>query len=83
MPQTDDNFIRGTEYEEKFNAQARSEKLLSDLASLRRRLWDVRAKIDQLERMLMETQDLKAEAAHLQAQIDATAGEIRLVADGG
>ena len=72
MPQTH-VFIRGTEYEEKFKSRAESEMLLSDLVALRRRLWDTRAKICQLERVFGETKDLKAEVALLQAQIDSAA----------
>jgi hypothetical protein len=73
-----DVFIRGTEYEERFKVLAENERLVNHLVALRRTLWDMRAKICQLERLLEESTDIKAEATALQAQIDSTAERLRL-----
>lgn len=78
MQQYYDVFIKGTEYEERFKILAENERLINNLAALRRTLWDMRAKICQLESLLEETKDIKAEVGALQAQINSTAERLRL-----
>ena len=78
MQHQDDVFVRSTEYERKFRLQAESENLLKNMAALRRTLWEMRANLCQLEKVLQESRDIKEEAGCLQAELHSTAKRLRL-----
>ena len=78
MQQHTDVYIKGTQYEKNFRLQAESENLLKNLVALRRTLWDMRAHLYQLEKVLAESKGIKEEADCLQAELNATAEKLSL-----
>ncbi|HSL29056.1 MAG TPA: hypothetical protein VK900_07650 [Anaerolineales bacterium] len=65
-----DVFIKGTEYETRFESMAESERLLDNLAALRRTLWEIRAHLCRLEVVLEESRSLKEETDCLRVELD-------------
>jgi hypothetical protein len=74
--QHSDSFIEGTEYEARFKTGAERERLLSNLVALRQNLWEMRANLAQLERVLEESRSIHAEAECLREQIHMTVEKI-------
>ena len=77
MQQYSDTFIKGTEYEERFNSLAERERLLGNLTALRRTLWELRANVCQLERLLEEARVIRSEAIDLREQISCVTERLR------
>lgn len=73
-----EEFIKGTEYEAKFKSMEEGERLLNNLAALRRTLWEMRAQLCQLEDVLKESRNLKADVDCLRAQLESTTERLDL-----
>lgn len=73
-----DQFIKGTEYEARFKSSAERERLLNNLAALRRTLWEMRAHLYQLESVLQESRNIAADVDCLRAQLDSVVERLDL-----
>ena len=73
-----DMFVKGTEYETKFKTMEESEQLLDNLVALRQNLWDMRARLCQLEAVLDQSRGLKEETNCLRAQLDSMVERLKL-----
>ena len=73
-----EQFIKGTEYEATFKSLEEKERLLNNLAGLRRTLWEMRAQLCQLEGALEESRHLIADVDCLRAQLESTAQTLDL-----
>lgn len=71
-------FIKGTAYEARFKSMEEGERLLSNLAALRRTLWEMRAQLCQLEDVLDHSRSIKADVDCLRAQLESTAERLDL-----
>jgi hypothetical protein len=76
--QTQNGFMGSADYEKMFQLREESEKLLNNVAVLRRMLWEIRANLHHLEQLCEEVKDSRAAVDCLQAQIDAMAERFQL-----
>jgi hypothetical protein len=73
MQQPSDVLVQGNENKEQSQFASESENVLRKLTILRRTLWDIRASIDQLERLYEEIKAAKVDVGSLQLEIDSLA----------
>jgi hypothetical protein len=73
MQQPPDVLVQGDEKKEQSQFESESENVLRKLTILRRTLWDIRASIDQLERLYEEIKAAKVDVGSLQVEIDSLA----------
>jgi prefoldin subunit 5 len=73
MQQPPDVLVQGNENKQQSQFESESENVLRKLTILRRTLWDIRASIDQLERLYEEIKAAKVDVGSLQEEIDSLA----------